>query len=159
MEKPKGKAPAGWYDAPEIKDAYQFWNGKFWTTYKLPKGEQLPDTLPAPIKKSILELIKHTLLNSFNYKGRASRREYWWFQAFHLFSIGLTAIAFENAGVLQFIPSIVVFGLIPTQLAVYIRRCHDSNRRGWWYFIPLGNIIVMFDDSDSFENRFGMPLY
>lgn len=157
MEKPQGKAPAGWYDAPEIQGAYQFWNGKFWTKHKLSKGEQLPETLPAPVEKSIWELVSHTLLNTFNYRGRASRREYWWFQAFHLFVIGLSAVIFADAGALQFIPAMFVWGLIPTQVAVYIRRCHDSNRRGWWYFIPLGNIIVMFDDSDPFANRFGEP--
>ena len=159
MKKPDGKAPAGWYDAPETPDAYQFWNGKYWTTNKVLKGEQLPDVLPPPSRKSFLESVKHSVANTFNYKSRASVREYWFFQVAHLGSAILAAVVFADSGFLQFIPAIVIWGFIPTQIALYIRRCHDSNRRGWWYFIPIGNIVPLFADSDSFANRFGEPSF
>jgi hypothetical protein len=34
MEKPEGKAEAGWYDAPEIEGYVQYWNGRYWTKKK-----------------------------------------------------------------------------------------------------------------------------
>jgi uncharacterized membrane protein YhaH (DUF805 family) len=159
MKKPQGNVDAGWYDAPEIEGYFQFWNGKFWTKHKRLKGDFLPEELPHPIAKSFLESIKHTLVNTFNYKGRASVREYWLFQLAHWAPVFLTAIIFADAGFLQFIPAILLWGLIPTEIALFVRRCHDSNKRGWWYFIPIGNIVVLFLDSDQFENRFGEPTY
>jgi uncharacterized membrane protein YhaH (DUF805 family) len=159
MKKPEGKAPAGWYDAPEIPDVLQFWNGKHWSKNKSRKGDQSPELLPHPIKVSLIASVKHTLTNTLNYKGRASIREYWFFQVFYVILIGFSAIAVVDVGPLRFIPAIFIWGLLPTQLALYVRRCHDSNRRGWWYFIPIGNLIVLFDDSDTFENRFGEPSF
>ena len=41
MEKPKGKAPAGWYDAPEIAGLEQYWNGKSWSSKKRIPGQPL----------------------------------------------------------------------------------------------------------------------
>ena len=159
MKKPQGDAPAGWYDSPENPDSFQFWNGKYWVDKKILKGEDSPEVLPLPIKKNFVKSIKHTLMKTFAYKGRASMREYWYFQVFYIVSIGVTAIIFADAGIGKIIPAAVVWGLIPTQLALYVRRCHDSNKPGWWYFIPIGNIIAIFSDSDAYENRFGEPSF
>jgi hypothetical protein len=50
MEKPKGKAPAGWYDAPEITGLEQFWNGKSWSSNKrIPGDEEGLQPLPEAI--------------------------------------------------------------------------------------------------------------
>jgi hypothetical protein len=40
MKKPKGKAPAGWYDAPEIAGLEQYWNGKSWASTKRNPGDE-----------------------------------------------------------------------------------------------------------------------
>ena len=50
MEKPKGKAPAGWYDAPEIAGLEQYWNGKSWSSKKrIPGDEEGTQPLPEAI--------------------------------------------------------------------------------------------------------------
>jgi len=155
MQKPKGSAPAGWYDAPEVEGALQYWNGKSWSKNKRFETVGLPDSYPAPVKTSFLDSIRHTLINTLNFKGRAAEREYWLFEAAYLGIVLLTSIIFSEAGNLKFIPAIFLWGLMPTQISLYVRRCHDSNRRGWWYFVPVGNLFVLFADSDDIDNRFG----
>ena len=96
------------------------------------------------------------------FRGRARRKEYWLFILFNtIISFALILIEYSVGG-----PGIVV-GLyylavaIPS-LAVLVRRLHDTNRSGWWFFInfiPLigGIIILVFtvQDSQPDENRYG----
>ncbi len=54
-----------------------------------------------------------------------------------------------------------MFGHMIPQIAVGVRRLHDTNKSGWLYLlmlIPLGNLflIVLFCfNSDKEDNRFG----
>lgn len=77
-----------------------------------------------------------------NFKGRASRSEFWWF---YLFSIILSSCAMP----LQFISQtayFVVLGImylalvLPT-LGVTVRRLHDIGKSGWWY---IGLVLIGF---------------
>ena len=47
-----------------------------------------------------------------------------------------------------------VFLLIPN-IAVAVRRAHDSNYSGWWILVPIINIIIMLSPSDPAENDYG----
>lgn len=55
--------------------------------------------------------------------------------------------------------------LLLPNLSVLIRRLHDTNRSGWWFFICLvpciGGIwlfVLTLLDSDE-ENKYGLPVY
>lgn len=102
------------------------------------------------------------------FSTRASRTEFWLFTLFYcIAAVGLSVIdlmvgtwdAESGVGVFSGIFLLVTF--IPN-LAVSVRRLHDTNRRGWWlllYFLPLIGfiwIIVLYclEGSDG-ENRFG----
>ena len=50
MQKPEGKAEAGWYDHPSEDGYEKYWNGKFWTTKIRKFGEEGPLTIPADQK-------------------------------------------------------------------------------------------------------------
>jgi len=76
-----------------------------------------------------------------DFKGRATRREYW------LFLLGQVLIGLVVALVHPTLYFLFLAGTITPMLAVYVRRLHDTNRSGWWYFItlvPLLGNIVMF---------------
>ena len=95
-----------------------------------------------------------TCLNKYaDFKGKASRSEYWWFFLF-------TVIVGVIAGILD----VVIFpgftetvGTGPLRLlfnvailvpgfAVGARRLHDTNRSGWWqllYFTLIGIPVVL----------------
>jgi uncharacterized membrane protein YhaH (DUF805 family) len=69
------------------------------------------------------------------FSGRARRKEYWMFE--------------------------LINSLIPS-FAKVVRRLHDTNHSGWWFFItmiPLVGLLIflrlMVADSDPGENRFG----
>lgn len=50
MQKPEGKAEAGWYDHPTENGYEKYWNGKFWTTKYRLIGEEGPIAIPADQK-------------------------------------------------------------------------------------------------------------
>jgi uncharacterized membrane protein YhaH (DUF805 family) len=102
------------------------------------------------------------------FTGRAQRKEYWFFYLFTvLITLGLAILdmligSFDRVtgvGVLSGLYSLAV--LIPN-LAVTVRRLHDTNRSGWWFFIVLvpfiGGIVLfifLVQDSTPGENQYG----
>jgi uncharacterized membrane protein YhaH (DUF805 family) len=102
------------------------------------------------------------------FKGRARRKEYWFFLLFNLIvSLALTVVDFMTGtldielgmGLLSSLYSLAI--LIPS-LAVTVRRLHDTDRTGWWLLIgifPLIGAIVllvfMLLDSQPGDNQYG----
>ncbi len=69
------------------------------------------------------------------FQGRANRAEYWWFFLFNLLaSIVLSFISFGIPFV-SLGTAYYVISLLPN-MAVGVRRMHDIDRSGWWYFLP-----------------------
>lgn len=101
------------------------------------------------------------------FRGRSRRAEYWYFVLVHVIIVTACIVAdtllglnFEemNSG-----PITAIYGLLTflPQLAVSIRRLHDTGRSGWWILIgftiigaiPL--IIWYATDSQAGNNKFG----
>jgi uncharacterized membrane protein YhaH (DUF805 family) len=99
------------------------------------------------------------------FKGRARRREFWTFFFFNLV-IGLALGAlyrYAGAGQLFYAASglFSLLILIPN-IAVSVRRLHDTNRGGGWIFlglIPLIGLIILIvwalQEGTRGRNRFG----
>jgi uncharacterized membrane protein YhaH (DUF805 family) len=94
--------------------------------------------------------------NYANFKGRATRQEYWMFALFNfIFSFvlgfvdGFTGLGFIYPlyGLALFIPSI----------AAGIRRMHDVGKSGWFILIPIYNLILAVSSSDPNTNQYGAP--
>jgi|tagenome__1003787_1003787.scaffolds.fasta_scaffold19804120_2 uncharacterized membrane protein YhaH (DUF805 family) len=101
-----------------------------------------------------------------DFRGRATRPEYWWFFLANSVVLVVLDVAHRTSdsaplAVLQFAVALVL--LLPG-LAVGSRRLHDTGRTGWWqliYFVPIVGILVLIylltrrgtDDA----NRFGEP--
>ena len=82
------------------------------------------------------------------FSGRAPRAEFWYFQLFFfLLAIGAAII---DATVLSGLPvasAIVYLALLFPLISVFVRRLHDRNRSGWWYWaylIPLVGPVLLF---------------
>lgn len=96
----------------------------------------------------------------FDFKGRASRSEYWWF---YLFTILLSwgALLVDPSQSLSLVVNLAV--LFPV-IAAGSRRLHDTNRSGWWQLlvftvigiIPL--IIWLAGKGSEQENQYGSPV-
>ncbi|UWQ19155.1 DUF805 domain-containing protein [Jannaschia sp. M317] len=100
-----------------------------------------------------------------DFSGRATRAEYWWFQAFLLlltFGALVLGSLSETAGGWMFILVIAAF-MVPT-LAVAVRRLHDIGWSGWWLlltFLPFGQLAIMIMSvlpGQATENRWGPPV-
>jgi uncharacterized membrane protein YhaH (DUF805 family) len=94
------------------------------------------------------------------FNGRARRKEYWMFTLFNFLAIVLLLIV-SLIGLWFLLPIYVLAVVIPS-LALTIRRLHDTDRSGWWFFIgfvPLvGGIwffVLMVLEGTKGENQFG----
>ena len=100
-----------------------------------------------------------------DFTGRARRKEYWMFVLFSLLIYFLVAIvlvalsATESA--INIVIGLLALSLMLPNLAVTIRRLHDTDRSGWWAllsFVPILSLVIlvfMFLDGTSGGNRFG----
>lgn len=105
-----------------------------------------------------------------DFDGRARRTEYWMYLLFNLL-FGIAATILDNIlglkfnsempyGFIYLIYSLAVF--IPG-LAVLVRRLHDVDKSGWWFFIALipivGGIwllVLLATDGTPGTNQYGV---
>lgn len=91
---------------------------------------------PQPVSMGMGDAIVVCLKKYLDFKGRASRSEFWWF---YLFNVLVNIVAI----VLMAVTGIEAFGaasyafFLPS-LAVGARRLHDINRSGWWQLLSFG---------------------
>ena len=90
----------------------------------------------------------------FSFKGRIGRVEY--IISFTIF----TAFYFTVAPIVESsdIGNYLSFLIIPVLwflLAQGAKRCHDTDRSGWWQLIPMFWIILMIAKGDIRDNRYG----
>jgi uncharacterized membrane protein YhaH (DUF805 family) len=85
--------------------------------------------------------VKSGFSNYANFKGRASRSEFWWFL---LFSQLVQMVAQQISGPTA---SITWFALLIPGLSVHVRRLHDSGRSLLWVFwlvASVAGIVLAF---------------
>lgn len=115
------------------------------------------------------EAIKAGLKNWANFKGRASRSEYWWFYLFMII-VGFGAYFLDVMllvffGVLVFSPLAMIVFFLPS-LSLTVRRFHDGNHSGWWLALyPVLSFLIiallvfmdMSGDLQTFANYVNSP--
>lgn len=75
----------------------------------------------------------------FEFKGRASRSEFWWFYLFTIL-ISWGAMLIDSSRIFSLLFNLIF--LFPF-LGSGSRRLHDTNRSGWWQLIMLTVIGVI----------------
>jgi len=98
-----------------------------------------------------IDWAKRPLHKYADFNGRAPRSEYWWFVlavvvAYIVLSI-VESIAGINRMVLGVYGPLTVLLWIATlvpQIAVAVRRLHDTDRSGWWILLPIVPYCVAF---------------
>jgi uncharacterized membrane protein YhaH (DUF805 family) len=82
-----------------------------------------------------------TCFNKYaDFKGRASRSEFWWFQLFYILAALIGMMINPVLG------GIAYLAMLLPLLSVSIRRLHDKNKSGWFYllvFVPLAGILLL----------------
>jgi uncharacterized membrane protein YhaH (DUF805 family) len=109
---------------------------------------------------SFMDAVKSGIGKSFNFRGRASRSEYWWWiLASVLFQIICAIIALlGNIGIAAIFPVL----LIPPTTTVIVRRLHDIEKSGWFFLIVLIPIVgilyliyLFIQEGNMSENIYG----
>ncbi len=111
--------------------------------------------------------------NYTNFKGRAQRSEFWYWVLFfwlcEIAAVIVDSLLFPNAYnydspsavVLALPTNIVGYVLLIPNISMFVRRLHDTDRRGWWWlisFVPFGGLallIWMCSKGTPGSNRFG----
>jgi uncharacterized membrane protein YhaH (DUF805 family) len=112
------------------------------------------------------------------FSGRARRKEYWYWYLFNfIVSIFIAVVSVvinlpngteTDNGLgwfglfINLVAIVYSLGIFIPNLAVTVRRLHDTNRSGWWYFISMvpfiGGIILLIyliEDSSPGDNQYG----
>ena len=103
-----------------------------------------------------------------DFSGRARRTEYWMFVLFNVIALTIltivdyaTGLTFGQGG-LGVLGAIYALAVLIPGIAVQVRRLHDTDRSGFWWFlnlIPLVGPIVLLVfyclDGTPSANRFG----
>ena len=83
------------------------------------------------------EAVKTCFKKYFDFKGRASRSEYWYFTLFivigYAIGFGLMYAAYQ----LFWLLAVFIIAIIIPWISVAVRRLHDINKSGWFVALPL----------------------
>jgi uncharacterized membrane protein YhaH (DUF805 family) len=94
-----------------------------------------------------------------DFSGRSDRKQFWWFYLFVLLSpfvcIAISLIFVQIFALLNLddvakfslIFSYLYLLLIPSFIAVSVRRMHDVGKSGWFILIPLYNVYLYVQPS------------
>jgi uncharacterized membrane protein YhaH (DUF805 family) len=104
-----------------------------------------------PQKTGYIDAIKKGFKGYVVWNARSTRAEYWWWTLFALIvaivSSILDSIIFGgDFGSISPIYSITTLALFLPGLSVFVRRLHDTDRKGWWFWIgliPLVGIVIL----------------
>ena len=117
---------------------------------------------------------KKCICNYAKFSGRARRSEYWYFQLLYyvFLIIILIPLAFikdedQRNKVMAIVHSVYSLILLLPNLAVTVRRIHDTGRSGYYFFMVLipiaGPFIILYYcicDSQEESNEYGVsPKY
>lgn len=80
------------------------------------------------------------------FKGRATRKEFWLFVLFMYLASFFGGLVDGFAGT-EFVGSLVFMGLIIPYVAVAVRRMHDAGRSGWFMLVPFYNFVLTLTPS------------
>lgn len=124
--------------------------------------------------ENMIAAVRAVLSKYATFTGRASRPEYWWWalSVFILLLVVGLLDAFlvapllgfgagdENAG--QPLSVIVSLAILIPNIAVGVRRLHDTGRTGWWLlisFVPIIGFLVLLyffvQPSEEGDNEHG----
>ena len=115
--------------------------------------------------ESLLTCYKKT----FNYSGRASKSEFWWFQLLNFVVFAFLVVytrsesyeAFAENNLIDILMYIYALKLIPL-LSAAVRRFHDMDKSGFmvlWSLVPIvGSLVVLIalmGNGTEGNNKFG----
>ena len=99
-----------------------------------------------------MDSVKSALTNYFDFKGKATRKEFWTFYFFTL----IVALAFgliDGLLGISGLSNLVTIALTIPTISCGIRRMHDAGKSGWFIIVPVVNLIFLLSASGSAGNE------
>ena len=98
---------------------------------------------------SPIDWAKRPIQKYADFSGRAPRAEFWWWVlALIVASIVVRIIdnilGMKIVGAYGPLSLILALGLIVPNIAVSVRRLHDTDRTGWWILLPIVPYCIAF---------------
>ena len=97
---------------------------------------------PVGFANAVREAFRHPL----TFRGRASRSAFWWFQLLAVIAYAVVSVISDRSTVAGVILDIIIgVPILVTNISLAVRRLHDSNHTGWWWwicFVPLVGWII-----------------
>lgn len=131
---------------------------------------------PTPAGLSMTEAVTRVLSNYAKFSGRASRSEFWyWFLAMNLALLAVAVVVGGVGGLIAETPEgasfavlgvvgLLALGVLLPNLAVGVRRLHDTGKPGGFWFLSLipyvGGIILLVllaQRGTEGPNMYGQP--
>jgi len=93
------------------------------------------------------DAVRDGLSKYVTFTGRSSRAAYWWFYLFGFLVMVAALIIDLVLGTGYIFYGLAALALLLPNLAVLVRRLHDTGRSGWWVpiaLVPLiGGIVLL----------------
>ena len=89
---------------------------------------------------SFIEAVQTCLRKYFDFNGRATRAEFWWFFLFESIISGIAWGIDTATGSMGYLELLVFLAFLFPGVAVGARRLHDINKSGWW---QLSGILLI----------------
>ena len=111
-------------------------------------GTRRPAGTPDPVSASGGNEYVSAMRKYAVFSGTATRKEYWMYVFYNLlfsFAIGF----FESVAGLtdQLVLNIYTLAVFVPSISVGVRRMHDTDRSGWWFFLPIINLVFLCQKS------------
>jgi len=99
-----------------------------------------------------------------DFRGRSSRAEYWWVVLINLVLALLFNLGERVSPAVGIVAIVYVLAALVPNIALGVRRLHDSDHRGYWLFLllvpivgPLALLFFQVLPSTAGPNRYGLP--
>ncbi len=100
----------------------------------------------------MINSVKKVFSNYANFKGRATRKDFWlgWLGIiilFFIYAFIITLLFKSNSDIIEICFDLYVLALVVPMLSLEVRRLHDINKPGYYWFIrfiPIVGIVMIF---------------
>jgi uncharacterized membrane protein YhaH (DUF805 family) len=142
-QQPGGYQQAGGYQQP---GGYQQAGG-----YQQPGGYQQtggygggprPTSYLQGAPVGFADAVRGAFAHPLTLRGRASRSAFWWFQLLAVIAYAVVSVISDRSTVAGIILDVIIgIPMLVTNIALAVRRLHDSDHTGWWWWIGLVPLI------------------
>ncbi len=125
-----------------------------------PAGSPIDSPSTSTTKTNFLDAISLGFRRYFEFYGRSTRAEYWWWLLFILAAHIGFGILNSIAGIFSALEGLFQLVTLIPGFALGARRLHDINRSGWWQLLWLGlvtGIVLLWwaaQPSDEGTNKY-----